>query len=82
MEIHTASYSTLLRTPGIGPVAARRILAERRHRRLDFADLRKLGVITSKARYFLAWRNEFFEASPEKIRALLLPPEQLRLPGF
>ena len=82
VEVNTAPYTTLLRTPGIGPVAARRIIAERRYRQLAFSDLRKLGVITSRARYFLAWRNEFFEASPEKIRALLLPPEQLQLPGF
>jgi predicted DNA-binding helix-hairpin-helix protein len=55
VELRTASRSELLRVPGIGPVAARRIVAERRRstpRGLD--DLRRLGVVASRAAGFLA----------------------------
>src|SRR2546423_10316475 len=50
VEVRTASRSQLLRVPGIGPVASRRIVAERSHTVFrGLADLRKLGVITSRA---------------------------------
>ncbi|MFN2564238.1 MAG: radical SAM protein [Gemmatimonadaceae bacterium] len=54
VEIRTASPAELLRVPGIGPAAARRIVAERGATRLGgLADLRSLGVITARAAGFL-----------------------------
>ena len=55
VELRTASRSELLRVPGIGPVAARRIIAERRGSTLrGLDDLRRLGVVASRAAGFLA----------------------------
>ena len=54
IEVRTAPYATLVRVPGIGPVAARRIVAERRTTSLrSLADLRKLGVVGTRAAGFL-----------------------------
>ena len=54
VEIRTASRAQLLRVPGIGPGSARRIVAERRTTMLrGLADLRRLGVVTSRAAGFL-----------------------------
>ena len=54
VEIKTASRSALVRVPGIGPATARRIVAERGAARLrDLGDLRRLGVMTSRAAGFL-----------------------------
>jgi predicted DNA-binding helix-hairpin-helix protein len=54
VEIRTASRSQLLRVPGIGPVASRRIVAERGATVIrGLVDLRKLGVLTSRAAGFL-----------------------------
>jgi predicted DNA-binding helix-hairpin-helix protein len=55
IEVRTASRTQLLRVPGIGPTSARRIIAER-HRTVfrDLHDLRKLGVVTSRAAGFLS----------------------------
>ena len=54
VEVRTASRTQLLRVPGIGPVASHRIVAERgRTVFRGLADLRKLGVITSRAAGFL-----------------------------
>ena len=54
MEVRTASRTQLLRVPGIGPATARRIIAERGGTIISgLADLRKLGVITSRAAGFL-----------------------------
>lgn len=54
VEVRTASYEELVRVPGIGPLAARRILGERGSSVLrTLADLRKLGVHTVRAGGFL-----------------------------
>ena len=54
LDPNRADYRELLRVPGIGLVSAKRILAARRHKRLQAADLQSLGVAMKRARYFLA----------------------------
>lgn len=53
VEINKASYYTLLRVPGIGTVSANRIIRARRFQKLDFHDLKKLGVVLKRAVYFI-----------------------------
>ena len=53
VEINRAPYQKLLRVPGIGYQSARRIVAARRSNRLDFADLKKIGVVLKRALYFI-----------------------------
>lgn len=53
VEINRASYHTLLRVPGIGYKSAERIIKARRSSRLDFADLKKIGVVLKRAVYFI-----------------------------
>ncbi|HEY7635750.1 MAG TPA: radical SAM protein [Gemmatimonadales bacterium] len=58
IEICGADYEELVRVPGIGPLAARRIVAERGNVVLrSVADIRKLGVITTRAAGFLTLRG-------------------------
>ena len=53
VEINKADYYTLLRVPGIGTRSAKRILAARKHAKLDFADIKKMGVVLKRALYFI-----------------------------
>ncbi|MBA2685943.1 MAG: hypothetical protein H0U66_15780 [Gemmatimonadaceae bacterium] len=54
MEIRTASRGQLIRVPGIGPASARRIVTERMTTQLrGLADLRAMGVVTTRAAGFL-----------------------------
>jgi predicted DNA-binding helix-hairpin-helix protein len=54
VEIRTATRGALIRVPGIGPATARRIVEERGTAILrGLADLRRLGVMTSRAAGFL-----------------------------
>jgi predicted DNA-binding helix-hairpin-helix protein len=54
VEVRTAPRWELIRVPGIGPQAARRIVEERRRTTIrGLADLRRLGVITGRAAGFL-----------------------------
>lgn len=53
VEINRADYHTLLRVPGIGAKSAQRIVKARRMNRLDFSDLKKIGVVLKRALYFI-----------------------------
>ena len=53
VEVETASYARLLRVPGIGPKSASRITYARGYGRMDFASLKKMGVVLKRAHYFI-----------------------------
>lgn len=53
VEINRADYKKLLRVPGIGYKSAGRIVRARRLGKLDFADLKKIGVVLKRALYFI-----------------------------
>ena len=58
VEVQRASYEKLVRVPGIGPVAARRIVGQRTTVFFrGLSDLRKLGVVTPRAGGFLMLRG-------------------------
>ncbi len=58
VEVNRADYYTLLRVPGIGVKSAQRILRARRSASLDFADLKKMGVVLKRAHYFITCKGK------------------------
>ena len=58
VEVNQADYYTLLRVPGIGTTSARRIMAARKHAKLDFSDIKKMGVVLKRALYFITCRGK------------------------
>lgn len=75
VNANTADYDMLLRTPGIGVKAARRIVAARRERRLNTDNLIRLGVVMKRARHFLecADRPRIRAATLDDLRLILAP---------
>lgn len=68
-EVNRANYETLLRVPGIGVRSAQRILRARRHGHLSGDDLKKLGVVLKRARYFLTAKGRFLgDLQPDDLR--------------
>ena len=64
VEVRTASPEELLRVPGIGPTSARRIVAERGGTTFrTLGDLRKLGVVTSRAAGFITLGGRRLQSS-------------------
>lgn len=53
VEINKAGYYTLLRVPGIGVNSAKRIVKARRNAKLDFKDIKRMGVVLKRAVYFI-----------------------------
>lgn len=62
LEINKAPLSSLLRVPGIGLISAKRIIETRKAARLDYDDLKKMGIVMKRAKYFITcdgkWRGE------------------------
>ena len=64
VEINKADYYTLLRVPGIGTTSARRIIAARRHAKLGFSDIKKMGVVLKRALYFVTCGGKMMYQTP------------------
>ena len=86
VDINTADYEQLLRVPGLGTKSAWLIVNSRRFNRLTSYDLKKMGVVMKKAKYFITCheltRSQGFaipnpivginELHPERLRPLLV----------
>ncbi len=60
MEINKASYDDLLRIPGVGVKSAKRIVKMRLYYRLGMEDLKKIGVVIKRAKYFILCDGKYF----------------------
>ena len=60
VEVMTADYYALLRVPGLGVTSARRICRARRYGRLQFDDLKKMGVVLKRAMYFITCQGKVY----------------------
>lgn len=78
VEVNRASYGMLMRVPGIGAVSAKRIIRQRKIAAVSFDDLKKMGVVIKRAKYFLTCRGRYFgerSFDPETIRNAILQME-------
>ncbi len=80
VEVNRAPLETLLRVPGIGVRSARRITVARKTGSLDFAGLKKLGVVLKRAQYFITCSGKLASGLDTAQDALLraLTGEQAR----
>jgi putative DNA modification/repair radical SAM protein len=60
IEINKADYYTLLRIPGVGIRSAQRIVSSRKFAKLRYEDLKKLGVVLKRAKFFITCDGKYF----------------------
>lgn len=60
IEVMKADEMTLLRVPGIGQISAKRIVAARRTGALNFDDLKKMGIVLKRAKYFITCGGKMY----------------------
>lgn len=75
VDINRADYEMILRVPGIGVQSAQKIVLARRHRRLTFDHLKKLGVVMKRAKYFITTNElpaSFSDWDPKRLKHKLL----------
>ena len=77
VDVNTADYEMLLRVPGIGVKSARLIVASRRFSRLGVYQLKQMGVVLKRARYFITCHElpsqTIHELTPQGVARILLP---------
>ena len=67
-----------MRIPGIGAVSAKRIIRQRRLSAVKFDDLKRMGVVIKRAKYFLTCSGRYYgdrKFQPEVIRNSILQME-------
>jgi len=52
-DVNRAPLEVLLRVPGIGPTGARRIITARKNSLLSLAELKRMGIVLKRARFFI-----------------------------
>ncbi len=62
-EINSCSYYDLLKIPGIGVKSAKRVVTSRRNFTIHMDDLKRMGVVIKRAKYFLLCDGEYFTKS-------------------
>ncbi|MBR6891701.1 MAG: putative DNA modification/repair radical SAM protein [Bacteroidaceae bacterium] len=78
IDINTADYEMLLRVPGLGTKSAWLIVNSRRFNRLTSYDLKKMGVVMKKAKYFITCHELTSQFSQPLFGINELRPDRLR----
>lgn len=60
MEINRASPEEILRIPGIGTISAARIVRQRRVAAVTYDDLKRMGVVLKRAKYFITVGGRYY----------------------
>ncbi len=75
VEVNTATKAQLLRVPGIGPKSVQRILSARRQQHLGLEELKRIGVVLKRARYFITCNGRApVRGTRAEVAAALLDP--------
>ena len=59
-EINTCSYQELLQIPGIGVTGAKKIYSSRRHFTIEYRDLKNMGIVLKRAKYFITCNGQYY----------------------
>lgn len=85
VDINKADYEMILRVPGIGVNSARLIVEARRYAMLTSENLKKIGVVMKKAKYFVTCReltmSTVNELKPEVVRFLIMGRQKKKNAG-
>lgn len=60
VEINKVDYRILLRIPGVGIKGAKKIVASRRFCHLNYEDLKRLGIVLKRAKYFITCKGKYY----------------------
>lgn len=81
IEVNKASMEELLRIPGIGSTSALRIIRQRKVSSVKYEDLKKMGVVLKRARFFLTCSGKYYggkDLIPEYIKGKVLEADGIK----
>ena len=81
IEVNKAPMDEILKIPGVGTVSALRIIRQRKIAAVKYEDLKKMGFVLKRAKYFLTCMGKYYggkDLIPEYIKGKALESEQIR----
>ena len=75
VDVNTADKQMLARVPGLGMKSVYKIINARKYRRLNWENLKAIGIAMSRAKYFMVCNSADFESrdlEPERIKSMIL----------
>jgi len=75
VDVNKASYEMILRIPGVGVQSAKMIIDARRFRRLTSDNLKKIGVVMKRAKYFITCNElpaKAYTWEPERLKTQIV----------
>ena len=81
IDVNKADPEELLRIPGIGNKSALRIVRQRRMAAVKYEDLKKIGVVLKRARFFLTCSGRYYGdkiLEPEYVRNKVLSADSIK----
>lgn len=75
LDINKADLQLVKRIPGVGVSSALKIIAARKHRRLNWDHLKKLGIALNRAKYFITCNSPEFirkEYTSDQLRQFII----------
>jgi putative DNA modification/repair radical SAM protein len=75
LDVNKADKSLLLRIPGVGVKSVNKIVATRRHRKLDWSHLKKMGIAFNRSKFFMTCNSSVNYANDmeaDKLKNIIL----------
>ena len=85
VDVNTADKQLLARIPGLGMKSVHKIINARKYRRLNWENLKAIGIAMSRAKYFMVCNSSNFESrdlEPERIKSMILQSSQSKYQKF
>ncbi|MEM6831601.1 MAG: putative DNA modification/repair radical SAM protein [Bacteroidota bacterium] len=85
IDVNRAEKELLARIPGVGMQSVHKIIAARRHRKLGWLHLKKLGIAMNRAQYFITCASTEFEKrdlTGEQVKRMILQTSQSKYRKF
>ncbi|MEZ7497083.1 putative DNA modification/repair radical SAM protein [Leeuwenhoekiella aequorea] len=85
VDVNTADKQLLARIPGLGMKSVHKIINARKYRRLNWENLKAIGIAMSRAKYFMVCNSSDFESrdlEPERIKSMILQSSQSKYQKF
>ena len=85
VDVNTADKQMLARVPGLGMKSVHKIINARKFRRLNWENLKAIGIAMSRAKYFMVCNSSNFESrdlEPERIKSMILQTSKSKYQKF
>ncbi len=85
IDVNTAEKRLLARIPGVGMRSVHKIIYARKFRKLNMDHLKKIGIATNRAQYFISCASnqlQLPDLTPERLKSIILQKSKSKYTGL